>query len=80
MGKFSISVEEVIEAFYEFENNIAKVSDIKETIYKKRDYSFKGYASKYSFDQTIQAIINKYCSKSTEYKGKEYFKKLEIRI
>ncbi len=70
----SITVNEIIDAFATF-NGSVKIADIKKYIFEQRDNSFAPYESKYSFDQTIQAIINRHCAESPQFNGQENFVK-----
>ena len=67
-----ITLDEIIDAFI-FSKRILKMEDIKEYVYKKRAYSFSGYDSKYSFDQTIQAKVQSHCPEGYGFKGDAVF-------
>ena len=73
-----ITIEEIINCFSNTDD-VLKVEQIKSIIYERRNYSSLSYKDKYSFDQTIQAKINKYCPqyKNHSEDDETYFFKTE---
>ena len=46
---------------------------IKKYVYKKHGNNFEGYNSKYSFDQTIQRMVEIRCKSKQGYNGNSVF-------
>jgi hypothetical protein len=68
----SVSLENIIDAFIFYKPEL-KMMEIKDYVFNKRDNSFEGYKSRYSFDQTIQKIVETHCPTKSGYKGKAIF-------
>ena len=67
-----ITIDEIVDVFT-FSDQVLKMQKIKELVFQQRDYSFKPYETKYSFDQTIQKHVEKRCPKRKGFTGEHIF-------
>lgn len=68
----NISIENIIDAFI-FYKPILKMQEIKDYIFENRRNSFEGYKTRYSFDQTIQKIVETHCETKKGFNGNAVF-------
>ncbi|MBP8114659.1 MAG: HNH endonuclease [Chitinophagaceae bacterium] len=71
-----ISLEKIVDAFI-FHKPTLKMQDIKDYIFENRGHSFEGYKTRYSFDQTIQKIVETHCATKKGFNGKPVFESPE---
>lgn len=75
----SISLENIVDAFVFYKPTL-KMQEIKDYIFESRRNSFEGYKSRYSFDQTIQRIVESHCATKKGFNGKPVFESPERGI
>ena len=73
----SISIDNIIDAFI-FDKPELKMKEIKDYVFQLRGNSFEGYKSRYSFDQTIQKIVETHCPTKKGYNNKPVFESFAI--
>lgn len=69
----SITICEIFEVFDLKKRTELKMEKIKEYVYNKHGNSYEGYSDKYSFDQTIQRMVEIRCKSKSGYKGNSVF-------
>jgi hypothetical protein len=69
----SVKMCEIFEAFTSQNKPELKMEKIKEFVFRKHGNSFEGYNDKYSFDQTIQQMVERRCKSKKGYMGKSVF-------
>lgn len=68
----SITLNEIVDAFI-FSKPTLKMKEIKDYVFKQRGNTYQGYASRYSFDQTIQKNVEKRCPSREGFTGEHVF-------
>ena len=68
-----ITLDEIIDAFILQDKPVLKMAEIKKYILNKREDGWDGYKDKYSFDQTIQRIVEDHCLTRSGNRGKSVF-------
>lgn len=68
----SVTLDEIIDAFLYHKPEL-KAQEIKDYVFKKRGSNSTGYKHRYSFDNTIQRIIEKHCPTRKGYNGRPIF-------
>ena len=71
----SISIDNIIDAFI-FHKPELKMKEIKDYVFEQRGQSFEGYKDRYSFDQTIQRIVEIHCPTKKGFNGKAVFQSI----
>ena len=67
----SITLGEIFDAFNSKQE--LKMEEIKKYVLKRHGNSWEGYNDKYSFDQTIQKIVESRCPQKKGYSGSLVF-------
>lgn len=68
----SVSLDDIIDAFISSKPEL-KMKEIKDYVFKNRGSSFEGYKNRYSFDQTIQKIVEIRTPTKKGYIGEQVF-------
>jgi predicted restriction endonuclease len=68
----SISIDNIIDAFIYYKPEL-KMKEIKDYVFEKRGSNFDGYKTRYTFDQTIQKIVETHCSTKKGFNGRPVF-------
>ena len=68
----SISIDNIIDAFIYHKSEL-KMKEIKDYVFEKRGNTFDGYRTRYSFDQTVQKIVETHCSTKKGFNGRPVF-------
>ncbi len=68
----SISIDNIIDAFIYYKPEL-KMKEIKDYVFEKRGNTFEGYKTRYSFDQTVQKIVETHCSTKKGSNGRPVF-------
>ncbi len=68
----SISIDNIIDAFIYHKPEL-KMEEIKAYVFEKRGNTFEGYKTLYSFQQTVQKIVETHCPTRKGYNGKPVF-------
>lgn len=68
----SITLDNIIDAFIYYKPEL-KMKEIKNYVFENRGNTYEDYKTRYTFDQTVQKIVETHCSTKKGYNGRPVF-------